>query len=116
LPAEQAQRSAVANPKERSAAAQPVDHPRVASSVDSKTYEGMKSRLIGPFRGGRALAVTGVLSQPNTYYIGAVAGGVWKTTDGGGSWEALSDKQTTSASGSMAVSNSDSIVLYVRTG
>src|SRR2546430_8939570 len=47
----------------------------------SKTYGGMKWRLIGPFRGGRALAVTGVLSQPNTYYFGAVAGGVWKTTE-----------------------------------
>lgn len=46
-------------------------------------YDGIKWRLIGPFRGGHALAVTGVPGQPNTYYFGAVAGGVWKTTDGG---------------------------------
>src|SRR2546430_16729283 len=79
----------------------------------SKTYGGMKWRLIGPFRGGRALAVTGVLSQPNTYYFGAVAGGVWKTTDGGVSWDALFDKQTTSSIGSMAGSNPDPNVIYV---
>ena len=53
----------------------------------------MKWRLIGPFRGGRVLAVTGVTSQPNTYYMGAVAGGVWKTSDGGVSWDPLFDKQ-----------------------
>src|SRR5258708_8465796 len=76
----------------------------------------MKWRLIGPFRGGRALAVTGVASQPNTYYFGAVAGGVWKTTDGGVSWDPLFDKQTTSSIGSIAVSNSDPNVIYVGTG
>jgi len=42
----------------------------------------MKWRLVGPFRGGRALAVQGVVDEPNVYYFGAVAGGVWKTTDG----------------------------------
>jgi len=50
------------------------------------------------FRGGRVLTVTGVPSQPNTYYFGAVAGGVWKTTDAGVSWDPLFDKQTTSFS------------------
>src|SRR5437870_7086800 len=58
-----------------------------AQQIDPKTYGGMKWRLIGPFRGGRVLAVTGVPSQPNTYYFGATGGGVWKTTDGGISWE-----------------------------
>ena len=62
-----------------------------APQIDPKTYGGMKWRLIGPFRGGRVLAVTGVTSQPNTYYFGAVAGGVWKTTDGGVIWTPLSD-------------------------
>src|SRR5437016_7605671 len=76
----------------------------------------MKWRLIGPFRGRRSLCVTGVLRQPNTYYVGAAAGGVWKTTDGGVSWDALFDKQTTSSIGSMAVSNSDPNVIYVGTG
>src|SRR5947209_17583204 len=81
-----------------------------AQQVDPKTYGGMKWRLIGPFRGGRVLAVTGVTSQPNTYYFGAVAGGVWKTTDGGVSWDPLFDKQTTSSIGSIAVSDRKSVV------
>ncbi len=84
--------------------------------IDPKIYGGMKWRLIGPFRGGRVLAVTGVPSQPNTYYFGAVAGGVWKTTDGGVSWDPLFDKQTTSSIGSIAVADSDPNVIYVGTG
>ena len=89
---------------------------QAANPIDPKTYGGMKWRLIGPFRGGRVLAVTGVPSQPNTYYFGAVAGGVWKTTDGGVSWDPLFDKQTTSSIGSIAVSDSDPNVIYVGTG
>src|SRR5579863_10204496 len=58
-------------------------------SVDPKLYEGIKWRLVGPFRGGRVLTGVGVPSQPNTYYFGAVSGGVWKTTDGGITWEPL---------------------------
>jgi photosystem II stability/assembly factor-like uncharacterized protein len=84
--------------------------------IDPKTYSGMEWRLIGPFRGGRVLAVTGVPSQPNTYYFGAVAGGVWKTTDAGVSWDPLFDKQPTSSIGSIAVSESDPNVIYVGTG
>ena len=87
-----------------------------ASPIDSKSYAGMKWRLIGPFRGGRVLTVTGVPSQPNTYYFGAVAGGVWKTTDGGVSWDPLFEKQTTSSIGSMAVADSDPNVIYAGTG
>ena len=49
-----------------------------AQQIDPKTYGGMKWRLVGPFRGGRVLTVAGVPSEPNTYYFGAVAGGVWK--------------------------------------
>lgn len=87
-----------------------------ASSIDAKSYAGMKWRLIGPFRGGRALTVTGVPSQPNTYYFGAVAGGVWKTTDGGVSWDPLFEKQSTSSIGSIAVADSDPNVIYAGTG
>src|SRR5258708_16586801 len=101
---------------DRSAVASPKDHPAVANTLDPKTYGGMKWRLIGPFRGGRALAVTGVPSQPNTYYFGAAAGGVWKTMDGGISWDPLFDKQTTSSIRSIAVSNSDPHVIYFGTG
>src|SRR5258708_4348452 len=53
---------------------------QTANTVDPKTYDGLKWRLIGPFRGGRAITVTGVPSQQNTFYFGAVGGGVWKTT------------------------------------
>jgi photosystem II stability/assembly factor-like uncharacterized protein len=94
------------------ASAQQPDRP----PIDPKTYAGMQYRLIGPFRGGRALAVTGVSTQPNTYYFGAVAGGVWKTTDGGVSWDPLFDKQATSSIGSIAVADSDPNVIYVGTG
>src|SRR5262249_53840547 len=77
-----------------------------AQQVDPKTYGGMKWRLIGPFRGGRVLAVTGVPSQPNTYYFGATGGGVWKTTDGGITWDPLFDKQPGSSIGAIAVADS----------
>ena len=88
----------------------------LAQQVDPKSYSGMKWRLIGPFRGGRALAVTGVSSQPNTYYFGAVSGGVWKTSDGGNTWDPISDKQVISSIGAIAVSDSDPNVIYVGSG
>src|SRR5439155_1692315 len=52
-------------------------------TIDEKLFNGMRWRQVGPFRGGRALAIEGVVGEPDTYYFGAVAGGVWKTTDGG---------------------------------
>jgi photosystem II stability/assembly factor-like uncharacterized protein len=86
------------------------------TSVDPKLYEGMKWRLIGPFRGGRALTAVGVASQPNTYYFGAVSGGVWKTTDGGVTWDPIFDKQNISSIGAIAVADSDPNVIYAGTG
>ena len=50
-------------------------------------------RQVGPFRGGRVLAVTGVEGEPNVFYFGAAAGGIWKTTDEGANWRPISDKQ-----------------------
>ena len=50
-----------------------------APQIDPKLFSGMQWRQVGPFRGGRALAIEGVPGEPNTYYFGAVAGGVWKT-------------------------------------
>ena len=88
----------------------------VSAQVDPKTYGGMKWRLIGPFRGGRALTVAGVPSQPNTYYFGAVSGGVWRTTDGGNTWDPISDKQVISSIGAMAIADSDSNVIYAGSG
>src|ERR1700682_5340640 len=89
---------------------------RINAQVDPKTYEGMKWRLIGPFRGGRVITVEGVLSQPNTYYFGAVAGGVWKTSDGGNTWDPLFEKQSVSSIGALAVSDSDPNVMYAGSG
>src|ERR1700720_92705 len=86
------------------------------ATIDPKLYGAMKWRLIGPFRGGRVLAVTGVTSLPNTYYMGAVSGGVWKTADGGVSWDPLFDKQSVSSIGAIAVSESDPNVIYAGTG
>ncbi len=87
-----------------------------AQQIDPKTYGGMKWRLIGPFRGGRVITVAGVPSQPNTYYFGAVAGGVWKTSDGGNTWDPLFEKQSVSSIGAVAVSDSDPNVIYAGSG
>ncbi|HWY70726.1 MAG TPA: hypothetical protein VNX88_18810 [Terriglobales bacterium] len=71
---------------------------------------------MGPFRGGRVLAVSGVVGEPNTYYFGGVGGGVWKTTDGGLNWGPMSDKEKFSSVGAIAVAESDPNVIYVGTG
>ncbi|MGH9790130.1 MAG: WD40/YVTN/BNR-like repeat-containing protein, partial [Candidatus Acidiferrales bacterium] len=83
---------------------------------DPALYKEMRWRSIGPFRGGRSVAVAGVPSEPETYYFGAVAGGVWKTTDGGATWTPLFDKQSVSSIGTIAVAPSDPNVVYVGTG
>jgi photosystem II stability/assembly factor-like uncharacterized protein len=81
-------------------------------------WEGLKYRLVGPYRGGRVVAVSGVVGQDNVYYFGAVAGGVWKTVDGGLNWTPLFDKQkgASPAIGAIAVAESDPNVIYVGTG
>ncbi len=81
-------------------------------------FEGMKYRLVGPFRGGRVLAVAGVPGQDDTYYFGAVAGGMWKTTDGGLNWKPLWDKfpEASPSVGAIAIAPSDPNVIYVGTG
>ncbi len=83
----------------------------------SEQFEGLQFRNIGPFRGGRACAVSGVRHQPNTFYFGGTGGGVWKTTDGGSNWENVSDKDfKTGSVGAIAVSESDPNVVYVGMG
>ncbi len=81
-------------------------------------WKALNYRLVGPFRGGRVVAVSGVVGQDNVYYFGAVAGGVWKTTDGGINWTPLFDKQKSAspAIGAIAVAESDPNVIYVGTG
>ena len=76
----------------------------------------MRWRNIGPLRGGRTKAITGVPSQPFTFYIGMVNGGVWKTTDAGRTWTPIFDDQPTGSIGSIAVAPSDPNIIYVGSG
>jgi len=85
-------------------------------TYDSKIYEGMHWRNIGPFRGGRSAAVTGVPGKPNLYYMGATGGGIWRTTDAGNSWENISDGFFGGSIGAVAVSEWDNNVIYVGGG
>ena len=84
---------------------------------DPALFEGMRYRNIGPSRGGRVTAVTGVASQPATFYMGSTGGGVWKTTDYGRNWVNISDGFfATGSIGAMDVAESDPSVIYVGTG
>jgi len=87
-----------------------------AQTLDENALKGMKWRQVGPFRGGRALAVTGVAGDPETYYFGSVAGGVWKTTNGGLTWTPMTDKTGIMSVGAIAAAPSDPNVIYVGTG
>lgn len=85
--------------------------------IDPVLYQAMEWRNIGPFRGGRSNASTGVPSQPGTFYFGSVGGGVWKTTDSGETWANVTDGFLATASvGAIAVSPSDPNVIYVGMG
>src|ERR1700720_4841532 len=97
-------------------AASPSPTATPAGMIAEKLFKSMQWRQIGPFRGGRALAIEGVLGEPDTYYFGAVAGGVWKTTDGGANWKPLFDKADISSIGAIAVAQSDHNVVYTGTG
>jgi len=81
-------------------------------------WKGLQYRLVGPFRGGRVVATSGVVGQPDVYYFGGVGGGVWKTTDGGMNWRPLTDKtkDMSPSIGAIAVSESDPNIIYAGTG
>ncbi len=79
-------------------------------------YSSLDYRLVGPFRGGRSAAVTGVPGEPNLFYFGAAGGGVWKTLDGGRTWSNISDGYFGGSIGAVEVAKSDPNVIYVGGG
>ncbi|HEY6110948.1 MAG TPA: hypothetical protein VIV62_00380 [Chthoniobacterales bacterium] len=103
-------------PASSPAQTKPATTPPAPGTIDEKLFNRMQWRQIGPFRGGRALAIEGIPGDPETYYFGAVAGGVWKTSDGGATWTPLFDKEAISSIGAIAIAPSDHNVLYVGTG
>ena len=86
------------------------------TTYPEELYSSLDYRLIGPFRGGRSAAVTGVPGEPNLFYFGAAGGGVWKTLDGGRSWENISDGFFGGSIGAVEVAKSDPNVIYVGGG
>ena len=87
-----------------------------AQTLTDDSLKGMKWRLVGPFRGGRALAVAGIPGDSSTFYFGSAAGGVWKTNDGGYHWIPIFDKEKIASIGAIAVAPSDPNIIYVGTG
>jgi photosystem II stability/assembly factor-like uncharacterized protein len=99
----------------------PIEAAGTAASDEEENkgpWHGLTWRLIGPFRGGRVLAVSGVIGDTHTYYFGGVAGGVWKSTDGGLTWRPTTDKakDMSPSIGAIAVAPSDPNVIYAGTG
>ena len=90
--------------------------PVAAQPPDPGLFSGLSWRLVGPFRGGRAVTATGVPGEPNRFYFGAVGGGVWKTDNAGRTWEPIFDAQPVASIGAIAVAPSDPNVLYVGSG
>jgi len=88
----------------------------VAQSVPAELVNGLKWRLIGPFRGGRAVAVSGVPGDSTTFYFGAVNGGIWKTTDAGTVWTPIFDHEPVASIGAIAVAPSEPKTIYAGTG
>ncbi len=88
----------------------------IAQTVSPDLFNGLKWRLIGPFRGGRVVAVSGVPGDSNTFYFGSVNGGVWKTTDAGVVWTPVTDGFGIASVGALAVAPSDPNIIYGGTG
>ena len=87
------------------------------ATIDSKYFDQLEWRNIGPNRGGRSLGCSGSPGRPNEYYFGATGGGLWKTTDGGNTWNAVTDGQVTSSSvGAVAVAETNPDIVYIGMG
>ena len=90
--------------------------PAAAQTVAPQLFSDLQWRLIGPFRAGRSVAVSGVPGDGSTFYFGSVDGGVWKTNDAGTTWEPIFDQQPVASIGALAVSPSNPNVIYAGTG
>ncbi|HWI88045.1 MAG TPA: hypothetical protein VNS11_02220 [Sphingomicrobium sp.] len=88
----------------------------LAAPVDSRLYDSLQWRLVGPFRAGWAEMIEGVPSRPNSFYFGASGGGVWRTDDAGSTWASLFDRGGSSAIGAIAVAPSNPNVIYIGGG
>src|SRR5215213_1135377 len=102
---------AAKTPKKETAAPSAAKPP-----VDPALFAASKWREVGPYRGGRSAAVTGLPGDRNTYYFGSTGGGVWKTTDAGLTWRCVSDGFFGGSIGAVAVSEWDPNVVYVGGG
>ncbi|MGB7023785.1 MAG: hypothetical protein WBD73_08315, partial [Candidatus Acidiferrales bacterium] len=88
----------------------------MAQQYSPNLYQDMRWRMIGPFRGGRTKAISGVASEPNVFYIAQVNGGVWKSTDHGETWNPIFDAEPTQSIGAIEVAPSDPNTIYVGSG
>src|SRR5277367_1199494 len=102
------------------ASAQKTANPAAGATVghqfDGRLFQNLRWRCIGPFRGGRTVAASGVPGKPNLFYIGVNNGGVWKTTDAGRTWTPIFDGQPTGSIGALAVAPSNPDIIYVGSG
>jgi hypothetical protein len=87
-----------------------------AAQFSANLFQQVEWRLIGPFRGGRVVAVSGVVGDAATFYFGSVGGGVWKTADAGMVWTPIFDREPIASIGAIAVAPSAPHVIYVGTG
>src|SRR3989441_3847002 len=87
-----------------------------AHQLDTSLYSGLRWRMIGPFRGGRVNAVSGVVGQPDTFYFGSVGGGLWKSLNSGRTWNPVFDSIGVASIGAIGVAPSNPNVVYVGTG